>query len=311
MKLTSRFSTNSTQRIKDLIAAHKTSVDVEIQQRACEYSKLFGFGSNVTNKLLERIPVIEEKQETLKPIETSAGSDKPIIDWDANSSTSTAAPVAKSLNIMEEIFGPSPIATSTPLTATVPTQQTSLLDLDGLLGGPTTPSASSSGLGSLLGGPSISPSPTPLSGSTMPNLLGPTLMSTQFAGVPAPAQPLNGPLPTFVGFQKNGLTAYFDVSKQASHPNMTMVNVSFANSNASPITNFEFKVAVPKYVKLQVNPASGNIVPPNNNGRVSQQLKLLNTSHGEKPPLLKIKLDYQLNGVPVAEIGDVSFPEGV
>jgi AP-1 complex subunit gamma-1 len=62
------------QRIKDLIAAHKTSVDVEIQQRACEYSKLFGFGSNVTNKLLERIPVIEEKQETLKPIETSAGS---------------------------------------------------------------------------------------------------------------------------------------------------------------------------------------------------------------------------------------------
>lgn len=69
--------------------------------------------------------------------------------------------------------------------------------------------------------------------------------------------------------------------KQASTPNVTAVTAAFSNSNSDSLNNFDFKIAVPKYVKLQVNPPSGNVVPASNSGSVTQSFKLLNTLHGE------------------------------
>lgn len=63
---------------------------------------------------------------------------------------------------------------------------------------------------------------------------------------------MNGPLPPFIAFQKNGLTITLNIIKQASAPNITAVTVVFTNSQMSPLTNFEFKVAVPKVTSIKI-----------------------------------------------------------
>lgn len=47
-------------------------------------------------------------------------------------------------------------------------------------------------------------------------------------------------------FQKGGLTILFDLMKQSSHPNITVINISFLNQSTNLFSNFEFKAAVPK-----------------------------------------------------------------
>lgn len=321
MKLTTRFSTNSSQRLKDLIALHRTHIEVEIQQRACEYTKLFNYNS-IIKSLFERIPVIEEKQENFKPAEavSSGNTGRPIIEWDVGSSEpvterkpAPATPAAPTKNILEELFGPS--LTPAPSVAPVTPTPSPLLSMESLLGAiPVTPATPLVPVTPLT--PMTPIAPTPLVSTPLTSLMDPavspiiapsSVLSPSIAAKP----PLNGPLPTFVGFQKGGVTAYFDVIKQASAPQMTVVTASFANSNPAAITNWDCKAATPKYVKVQVFPASGDTIPPNTSGRISQQFKLLNTLHGEKPPLLRLKLDYQMNGMPVSDIADITFPEGV
>ena len=47
------------------------------------------------------------------------------------------------------------------------------------------------------------------------------------------------------------------------------------------------------------------------NGAVTQQFKLANSMHGQKPLVVKLKIDFTLNGVPTTEMGQVdNFPAG-
>ncbi|PRP77490.1 AP-1 complex subunit gamma-1 [Planoprotostelium fungivorum] len=284
MKLTSRFP--SGQKLKSIISRYQSNIDLELQQRAVEYSKLFAW-EGIRDSLLERIPVLEQREMKTATVATANGTGEAnLLDWDDGPTTTSqqpssptpapaaAAPAASSgLDILSEIFGSSaPVSTTT-----APVNNVAAADpLDFLSA--LTPVAST-------------PAPAPVA-------------------APTPAAPLNGPLPTQTVFQKNGVTVYFDIMKQASTPNITLINASFSNANPFPVANFDFKVAVPKYIRLQVNTPSGNLLPPNNSGRVSQSFKLLNSNHGEKPLLVKIKLDYMANGAPGSDMADVSFPEG-
>ena len=56
-----------------------------------------------------------------------------------------------------------------------------------------------------------------------------------------------------------------------------------------------------------MNPPSGNVLAPG--GKIVQVVKVMNTSLGEKPIMLKVKVDYVLNGNPVSDIEDVNVPE--
>jgi len=274
MKLTSRLH-SSLERLKNLISSFQNNIDVELQQRACEYTKILRSGENIRKTLLEPIPIQEEK---VKPTGTAAikgHSSNLLGDWEEPTTTSNK-PVQNStssttgIDIMSELIG----ITSTS-NKQVSSSASSTLDL----------------LKDLDIGRSTPITPTPIVSNSLTN-------------------PLNGPLPPFIAFQKNGLTITLNIIKQASAPNITAVTVVFTNSQMSPLTNFEFKVAVPKYIKLQVNPPSGNIIPPNNTASITQSIKLMNTLHGEKPLLMKTKIDYLIEGVPVSEVADVNFPQG-
>jgi len=64
MKLTSRFtSVPVIQRIQVILEKYNTSIEVEIQQRAIEYTNLFKFAS-IRSAVLERMPIPEIKEET-------------------------------------------------------------------------------------------------------------------------------------------------------------------------------------------------------------------------------------------------------
>jgi len=313
MKLTTRFSSSSTQKLRDLITLHKTHMDVELQQRACEYSNLFNWGS-IAQKVLERIPIQMESKEISTPKldnhrTTSASPGQSIIDFGESSPSSNGTSQVKStqptnqppkaFDPYAEIFGDLPVSLGSPMMAPTPLTNAPVDDLMGLLSSP----------------PMLNPTPMVTMTPTPQNTLNP--LHDLGLGLSTPAAnpvvntrpPLNGPLPQFTGFSKNGVVGLFDVVKQASHPNITAVTASFVNNTPNTLVNFEFKAAVPKYIKLQVSNPSGNVIDPS--GRVTQQLKLLNTNHGEKPLLLKVKIDYMLNGQPYSDIADVSFPEGV
>ena len=60
-----------------------------------------------------------------------------------------------------------------------------------------------------------------------------------------------------------------------------------------------------------MTPPSSPTVAPNNMGKTTQQFKVANSMHGQKPIVLRIKLEYSSMGQPVSEMGQVdNFPAG-
>eukprot|EP00962_Isochrysis_galbana_P046058 scaffold18389_cov110-Isochrysis_galbana.AAC.1 len=146
----------------------------------------------------------------------------------------------------------------------------------------------------LLGGgpPSAAPSAPPVDAMAMMGLGAPT-----------------GSFAPFTAYNKNGLLITFACSKDPSNPSVTTIESSFTSSLPTPIEGLNFQVAVPKFMRLQMTPASSTVVPPNNSGKVTQVFKVANSMHGQKPVVLKIKIDYSSGGMPVTEMGQVdNFP---
>jgi len=286
MKLTTRF-TSSSDKLQSLISSYQNNMDVELQQRACEYTKIFKW-DNVRKSLLERIPVVEDKSRQSIPVantdipvpsSSSVAStikpEKSLIDWDQELGTNTPTVQPNSnIDIMKELFGSPVVNTPTP------TQNTLVDPLEMFKTTPTTM--------------------TPMQPAPSPNLVSMPIMS--------PAPSAINPSTTVTAYQKNGLSILFDVVRQPATPNIYAVTATFTNSLPTQLNNFEFKAAVPKYIKLQVNAATSTVLPPLNSGVVTQSLKLMNTLHGEKPVLIKLKVDYVVNGAPVTDIADCTLP---
>jgi len=100
----------------------------------------------------------------------------------------------------------------------------------------------------------------------------------------------------------------FRVSAQKrGDQNQSEVLVTFAN-NGPTVTSLAFEAAVPKYLQLQLQPASGNVVAT---GQVATQLLVVrNSAGGEKPILMKVRLNYEVEGqgrLPEYQ-GQVQFP---
>eukprot|EP00434_Breviolum_minutum_P036060 symbB.v1.2.031935.t1/scaffold3765.1/size50745/1 len=77
------------------------------------------------------------------------------------------------------------------------------------------------------------------------------------------------------------------------------------------MTNFVFEAAVPKFVALTIQPATGQVLPPNTMDLVTQTMTCVNSSNGEKALVMKLRIGYVCNGTPVQEMGQVGgFPPG-
>ena len=53
---------------------------------------------------------------------------------------------------------------------------------------------------------------------------------------------------------------------------------------------------MPKYLKLEITPASSTSIPPNSVDQVTQEVRVTNSQQGEKNILLKLKITYRIAG---------------
>ncbi|CAI0649033.1 unnamed protein product [Colletotrichum noveboracense] len=281
IKLTTRLS-DSTQiaRVRQLLEIHQTSLDVEVQQRAVEYSNLFSY-DQIRNGVLEKMPPpqIKEESRVLGPATTKKSAKaanrrsrvvKPteqdlLFDLMDTPPTTTPAPGgASNTDLLADILG----GTSSPPTSASPQPQqsnvASIMDL--FSPGPAQPAAS--------------PAPVAGGGSNM------DLMSSMAAATPPP-QPQAAPqapagLPVY---DNNGLNVSFQVQRNAE--GLVQAIARFRNSGAGPLSNVGLQAAVPKTQKLQLMSISSTEVGP---GAEATQKMIVS---GAKGPLrLRLRIGY-------------------
>lgn len=273
-------------------------MSLEMQQRSVEYSSLLKM-DGVRKGVLERMPAFEKKKRG--PPEGMESRDALMGDDERPASSPAVAVQAL------------------PSAAPAPAPENDLLsDLMGLglgeapapapspMGGAPPPPAAAGGMDSMLMDMLGGGAPAPAPAGAPPAGMGGGLMDVM-GDVMGGAPPAN---PSFQAYSKNGLTIQFTCAKDAN-PSVTIVDAAFSNAQGSPMTGFSFQVAVPKFMKLQMSPASSDTVPPMSSGAVTQQFKLANSMHGQKPLLVKLKIDFTFNGQPTTEMAQVdNFPAG-
>ncbi len=142
-------------------------------------------------------------------------------------------------------------------------------------------------------------------------------------------------LPQLVVYDKNGLGIVFDFVKHPSNVSMTQINASFSNSLSFPLVDFVFQAAVPKVYfttwSSQFSTSSCSSIRLHRQLSQLQRAALSLRSCGfkirctgrskalrqlvltvQKPTLMKVKIDYKVNGSAVTDQFDVSnFPASV
>lgn len=336
MKLSARFNESAVlERIQQVLKTFTSSMEVEIQQRAVEYSNLFGYDT-IRPAVLERMPVPEERlmRET-----SSSGRGTPSLD----SGSSRAGPSDQDLLL--DLMGvgtasggaaqaepeASPISPSGPSAAKSPSAQSDnnmdlLADIFGSQpaaasqpSGTTRSSVSSGGGDSLLDmlgqdtvkSPTYQQRPTspasPSSGLHAMASLGQALPSTQRAASPATngSQQHN----RHQAFSQDGLAIYLTPSRDQQNPTVVNIQITFNNDGSNgTISEVQFQAAVPKTQRLQMAPASNNVVQPG--GSEKQMMRVANPQ--QTPLRFRLRIAYMLSSTgqkveKIAEFGP--FPD--
>lgn len=287
------------ERIRKTLRRFECSLHADLQQRSCEFLELLeSEWDSHRAGILDRMPVSEKDV---------AGSDSRAVG-DAS---------------IDEVPPPG-AATGRPVgaspSAAKPAGGGDLLDLNDLLGDEPTPQQSqpapaAGGGGNLLdlldmGGPAAAP-PAAAAPAAAPAGVDLGLMDIFGGGAPAapamaPAvQTEFAPMPVY---EKAGLKITFFL--QRAGPGTTSVTAKFANALDVPMTSYVFEAAVPKYLQLKMEPASSQVLPPHSES-VTQSMVVTNSSNGEKPLLMKLRIGYSVNGQVVQEMAQVgNFPPG-
>ncbi|CAI0386419.1 unnamed protein product [Linum tenue] len=335
LKLSSRFPSCS-GRIKDIVVQHKGSLVLELQQRSLEFNSIIEKHQNIRSALVERMPVLDEasfggRRASSLPntVSTSNGTAVKLPNGVAKPS---AAPLVDLLDLSDDVPAPSSSggdflqdllgvdlapATQSEGTSQAPKAGTDvLLDLLSIGSNPaqdnsvSTPDILSSAqdhkpaIASLdvLAAPSL----TQASSSTASNM-----MDLLDGFTPAPPKPANnGPAyPSIVAFESSSLRLTFNFSKQPGNPQTTTISGTFTNLSSNVFTDFVFQAAVPKFLQLHLDPASGNSLPASGNGTITQSLKVTNSQHGKKPLVMRLRIAYKVDGKDVLEEGQINnFP---
>jgi AP-1 complex subunit gamma-1 len=259
MKLTTRLSEPAQiERLRRLLSSRTADLSVEIQQRAVEYSNLFGF-DQIRRGVLERMPApeIREEQRVLgaptkkrqskilrgkatkvsKPAEHDllldlmGGSDAPVTSPTSNGSNTA--------DLLADILGGGDSSTSSPAPAA--TGQTSMNNavIMELFGS---------------GGASPSPQPSQQSASASMDLLGGGGLG---ASAPSPSvspAPVSASTPAHSVYNKDGLVLTLQV--QRSGPNAQLLARFRNESNFDSFANVGLQAAVPKSQRLQLSAIS-------------------------------------------------------
>eukprot|EP00850_Spirogloea_muscicola_P001819 SM000007S20779 [mRNA] locus=s7:120003:125764:- [translate_table: standard] len=330
LKLSSRFPSCS-GRVKDLIEQHRSSLQLELQQRAVEFSTILARHSKLRTALMEKMPALDEATYlTKQQVETGLAVDVTKADSQSRSNVQPngiKAPVQPMLADLLD-FSVDDGAASQPSSSSQ--AQNGLLDM---LGAPPTSSSGTSGVDALLDllslgdTPSTAPTASAASASTVSdpfNLLLGTSSPAETSTSPLPPTPVDSfgslhiqspvasapAIPSTVAFQSAKLKILFDLRKDNSNAQVTHIHATFFNNTSDPLNDFVFQAAVPKFMQLRLEPASASMLPANS-GSVTQDMVVTNSLHGQvKALVMKLRIAYKALGQDVLEQGQVSnFPQ--
>ncbi|KAI5081103.1 hypothetical protein GOP47_0004286 [Adiantum capillus-veneris] len=222
--------------------------------------------------------------------QTSAGGADALLDLLSLGNTSTASPPAPAVSASTSASG-FPL----PQKASMPPSSNSLLDLlptgaepmNGVLDGQAGSTGSQSNsdlLGDLISG--------------VPPLSAAKAESSLF--------------PTVDVFQSKALKVTFSFSKPPGKLQSTLIKAVYSNLSSTPYTDFIFQAAVPKFLQLQLEPASGSALPPCGEGVITQNIMVHNNMHGQKNLAMRFRIGYKVNNQDALEQGQFNnFPTGL
>lgn len=345
MKCSVRFSPAIRSAVLPIIAAYQTSMSTELQQRSVEYSTLLGGGQwdRLRADLLAKMPVLDEatfKSRRAVYNDGGVGAGLEAMKLGSGAADNLLDGVSSSPAPRVAISAGAPRAP--PAAAAAGGGSSSfLLDLDDIFGGGAAPAASAPHSHGGYGAPAAAAAPVAQATPPPPQQQTHDLLSDIFSAQPQPiptamnqfgAAPLgaaasfSAPVASLVSpapvvsigaallkaFEKNGFLVMMELSKPVpADPSQTRIMCKFSNQTQMPLTNFAFQAAVPKYLKLEMLPASSTTIAGNSNGAVTQEIRVSNSMHGEKNIMLKLKIVYSAGGKPVEEMAQVAnFPPG-
>ncbi|KAL5627520.1 hypothetical protein BROUX41_003673 [Berkeleyomyces rouxiae] len=256
VKLTTRFSDGAQiERIRRLLQAHQTSLDVEVQQRAVEYGNLFSH-DEIRRGVLEKMPAPQIREESrafgqaattkkskaanrrskvVKPTEQDLLFD--LMDSGASPTSNTPTATASNTDLLADILGGTSISAAPTAASPTPSSNVnSIMDLFGSTPSPATGAAAAS--------------PAPQSSMDLMASLG-------GSAAPAPAPAASSPAPAaaaaaeHVCYNQKDLRITFQV--QRSPEGLIQAIARFTNTSAAAsLAGISLQTAVPKSQKLQL-----------------------------------------------------------
>ena len=289
VKLTTRLSDAAQiERVRRLLQAHQTSLDVEVQQRAVEYSNLLGY-EQIRSGVLEKMPPPQIKESsrvlgeaTKKPAKASRKPKvvKPkeedlLFDLMGDNSGPVTSPTNGGQNnadLLADILGgataPAPAGSvASPVSA----QQSNVASIMDLFGpGPSTPSPA----------PAAAAAAAPPAASASMDLFGAVSTPPPQAQAAAAASPVGHPC-----YDGNGLNVTIQTQRNAE--GAIQATARFRNMGGASLSDVGLQAAVPKSQKLQLLSISTSQVDPG--AEATQLMRVL----GCKGPLrLRLRIAY-------------------
>ncbi|KAJ5406780.1 hypothetical protein N7465_008064 [Penicillium sp. CMV-2018d] len=311
MKLTVRMSDPAQiERLRRLLSSRTADLSVEIQQRAVEYTNLFGY-DQIRRGVLERMPPpeIREEQRVLGAAPAAKKRQSKLLR--GKSTTKVAKPAEHDL-LLDLVGG-----SDAPVTSPTSNGSNTADLLADILGGDSGMSSPSPGPGGqknpnsaimdLFGstGPSPSPQP-PQPASASMDLLGAGGVG---ASAPSPSTspaPVTAATPAHTALNKDGLVLTLQVQRSGSN---AQILARFRNdSNFERFASVGLQAAVPKSQRLQLSAISKADLESGEEGTQSMRVTALN---GALPAKLRLRLrvtSARDGGNPVTDQVDWSEP---
>lgn len=323
------------ERIKKVLAKNARDVNVEIQQRAVEFINIDNLNNSaIKNDVYDKMPPIENEALVEGEAAIATSSDVAAVTAvtaaatvSSSTSSTSAAASAQPTNILDQIMGGS--GSSSNGTASAPAASGSAVDLladifggsgainstpsTDMLGGMTPvmpqqqPQATS--LIDMLGSTPIQqqqqqPQPQPQAIVSTPAPAPAPVVTTTAA---APVHPAEPEARTVSVYEKNGVSVVMSAKNPNRNISLTHVTTTFVSKNQGcDVSDLLMRVAVPKWLKLELEPADGSTLKGGDPAsKVTQVLKLINNSDGAKPTLIRVKITYKVGSESVDEMVEV------
>ncbi|KRX23116.1 AP-1 complex subunit gamma-1 [Trichinella nelsoni] len=266
-KMCTRFP-NLENEIQRSIEKYNVSMNLELQQRSCEFNRLLDQRS-LRDALLERMPVITGKSLHSAVANIENGDlDEDLENGDEHSSDAVSADKSarseQNSDLLLLINSESPLQISTTSVSSKVSKQSS--DYKDLLGLFSTSSELSSTIDE--------------KASSLSDPAWDSMSQIQSKSVVIPV------------LNENGLVVNFTVEKLSTNPAQLSIQLIATNKSQFEIEQFFFQAAV---TKITMSPPSSTVIPANEAGQLTQAMTVQRMTPS-LPLKMRVKLNYVQNG---------------